>query len=97
MRCYTCPPRIWPASRSDGTGDWDPFGTERLGGKGARQALGIRNPRPPLSEASCWTIEEVAYYLGHITKKGVPAIQTTARYTQVSREESEDKLKLLRS
>ena len=26
------------------------------------------------------------YYLGHVTKKGTPAIQTTARYTQVSRE-----------
>ena len=44
-----------------------------------------------------WSIEEVAYYLGHITKKGAPAIQTTARYTQVSREEIKDKLKLLRS
>jgi site-specific recombinase XerD len=44
-----------------------------------------------------WSIEEVAYYLGHVTKKGAPAIQTTARYTQVSREEIKDKLKLLRS
>ncbi len=44
-----------------------------------------------------WSIEEVAYYLGHITKKGAPAIQTTARYTQVSREEIKEKLKLLRS
>jgi len=26
-------------------------------------------------------------YLGHITKKGTPAIQTTVRYTQVSREQ----------
>lgn len=34
-----------------------------------------------------WTIEEVAYYLGHVTKKGAPAIQTTARYTQASREQ----------
>src|SRR5438105_4989665 len=25
-----------------------------------------------------WTLEEVAYYLGHVTKKGTPAIQTTA-------------------
>jgi integrase len=34
-----------------------------------------------------WSIEEVAYYLGHVTKNGASAIQTTARYTQVSREE----------
>jgi integrase len=27
-----------------------------------------------------WTLEGVAYYLGHVTKKGTPAIQTTARY-----------------
>ena len=26
-----------------------------------------------------WTVEEVAYYLGHTTKKGTPAIQTTVR------------------
>jgi site-specific recombinase XerD len=43
-----------------------------------------------------WTIEEVAYYLGHTTKKGTPAIQTTARYTQVSREELKEKLKAVR-
>jgi len=43
-------------------------------------------------EAS-WTLEEVAYYLGHVTKKGTPAIQTTARYTQVSRKQVKAKLK----
>lgn len=42
---------------------------------------------------AAWTVEEVAYYLGHTTKKGTPAIQTTVRYTQVSREEVKDKLK----
>jgi integrase len=42
-----------------------------------------------------WTLEEIAYYLGHVTKKGTPAIQTTARYTQVSREKVKEKLKLL--
>ncbi len=26
-----------------------------------------------------WPLEEVAYYLGHVTKKGTPAIQTTTR------------------
>jgi site-specific recombinase XerD len=43
-----------------------------------------------------WTLEEVAYYLGHVTKRGAPAIQTTARYTQVSREAVRDKLPRLR-
>lgn len=40
-----------------------------------------------------WSLEEVAYYLGHITKAGTPAIQTTVRYTQVSREQVKGKLK----
>lgn len=40
-----------------------------------------------------WHLEEVAYYLGHTTNKGTPAIQTTARYTQVSRELLKEKLK----
>ncbi len=31
-----------------------------------------------------WTLDEVAYYLGHIIKKGTPAIQTTVWYTQSS-------------
>lgn len=48
------------------------------------------------ARASGWTVEEVAYYLGHTTKKGTPAIQTTVRYTQVSREEVKDKLRDLR-
>ncbi|MFT3657294.1 MULTISPECIES: tyrosine-type recombinase/integrase [Bacillus] len=43
-----------------------------------------------------WTLEEVAYYLGHITKRGTPAIQTTARYTQVSRKQLKDKLRLIK-
>ncbi|MGZ3600408.1 MAG: tyrosine-type recombinase/integrase [Ktedonobacterales bacterium] len=43
-----------------------------------------------------WSLEEVAYYLGHVTKRGTPAIQTTIRYTQVSREQVRDKLRLLR-
>jgi site-specific recombinase XerD len=42
-----------------------------------------------------WTLEEIAYYLGHVTNKGTPAIQTTARYVQVSREQVKEKLKLL--
>ena len=43
-----------------------------------------------------WTLEEVAYYLGHVTKKGTPAIQTTARYTQVSREQVKEKLRYMK-
>jgi len=43
-----------------------------------------------------WSLEEVAYYLGHVTKKGTPAIQTTARYTQVSREQVRAKLAWIR-
>ncbi|MFD1362806.1 tyrosine-type recombinase/integrase [Lentibacillus salinarum] len=43
-----------------------------------------------------WTMEEIAYYLGHITKKGTPAIETTARYTQVSRKQIKEKLNLIK-
>ncbi len=46
---------------------------------------------------SGWHLEEIAYYLGHTSKRGTPAIQTTARYTQVSREHVKEKLKALRS
>jgi len=35
-------------------------------------------------EAS-WSLEEVASYLGQVTKQGVPALHTTVDYTQVSR------------
>ena len=42
-----------------------------------------------------WTLEEIAYYLGHITKRGTPAVQTTVRYTQASREQIKTKLKQL--
>jgi len=45
------------------------------------------------ARAAGWTLEEVAYYLGHVTKKGTSAIQTTARYTQVSRAQVKEKLK----
>jgi site-specific recombinase XerD len=43
-----------------------------------------------------WSLEEIAYYLGHVTMKGTPAIQTTVRYTQVSRAHVKEKLKLLK-
>ena len=35
------------------------------------------------ARAARWSLEEVAYYLGHITHDGTPAIQTTVRYIQV--------------
>ncbi len=41
------------------------------------------------------TLEEMALYLGHTTKRGTPAVQTTVRYTQASREQIEAKLKLV--
>ena len=43
-----------------------------------------------------WTLEEIAYYLGHITQSGTPSIQTTVRYTQVSRSQVREKLRLLK-
>lgn len=48
------------------------------------------------ARAAGWQLEELAYYLGHVTARGTPAIGTTARYTQVSREQVRAKLKLLR-
>lgn len=32
-----------------------------------------------------WSLEELAYYLGQITTKGLPATQTAIRYTQITR------------
>ena len=39
-----------------------------------------------------WSLEEVAYYLGQVTEKGVPAIQTTVYSAQVGREQVAQKL-----
>jgi site-specific recombinase XerD len=39
-----------------------------------------------------FTLEEVAAYLGHVTRKGTPAVATTARYTQPNREQMKHKL-----
>ncbi len=44
-----------------------------------------------------WSLEELAYYLGQITTKGLPATQTAMRYTQITRAHLKDKLKLLKS
>lgn len=55
----------------------------------------LRHDLAHRARAAGWSLEEVAYYLGHITKRGTPAIQTTARYTQVSREGVKEKLRLI--
>lgn len=47
------------------------------------------------ARAAGWSLEEIAYYLGHVTARGTPAIQTTVRYTQVSRDQVKSKLRLL--
>lgn len=43
-----------------------------------------------------WTLEETAYYVGHITLRGMPAVQTTIRYTQMTRAQVKEKLKVLK-
>lgn len=43
-----------------------------------------------------WTLEEIAYYLGHITLRGTPAVQTTIRYMQMTRAQVKEKLKVLK-
>jgi site-specific recombinase XerD len=47
------------------------------------------------ARAAGWSLEELAYYLGHVTASGAPAIQTTIRYTQVSRDQVKPKLRAL--
>ena len=42
-------------------------------------------------EAS-WSLEEVAFYLGNITREGLPAIQSVVPTVQVSREQLKHKL-----
>ncbi len=44
-----------------------------------------------------WSLEELAYYLGQITTKGLPVTQTALRYTQITRAHLKEKLKLLKS
>jgi site-specific recombinase XerD len=43
-----------------------------------------------------WTLEEIAYYLGHVTLRGTPAVQTMVRYTQATRAQVKEKLKALK-
>lgn len=42
--------------------------------------------------ASGFTLEEVAVSLGHVTRRGTPAVTSTARYTQTNREQMRQKL-----
>ncbi len=42
-----------------------------------------------------WALEEIAVYRGHVTQKGTPAVTTTARYTQPSREQLKERLQHL--
>lgn len=43
-----------------------------------------------------WPLEYLSVYLGHITKRGLPAIETKVRYTQPSLEGIREKLKDIR-
>jgi integrase len=45
------------------------------------------------ARAAGWELEEIAVYLGHQTRDGLPAIATTARYTLPSRRQLKKKLK----
>lgn len=44
-----------------------------------------------------FSLEEAAYYLGHVNADGTPSIQTTVRYTQVGREQVKAKLRQIRT
>ena len=48
------------------------------------------------ARAAGWTLEEIAVYMGHQTKDGAPAIQTTARYSLPSRQQLQAKLQNIR-
>ncbi len=43
-----------------------------------------------------WTLEEIAYYVGNVTNVGTLAVQTPVRYTQVTRAQVKEKLKVLK-
>jgi hypothetical protein len=56
----------------------------------------LRNDFVHRAFSAGWTLEEIAYYLGHITLRGTPAAQTTVRYTQTTRAQIKEKLKALK-
>lgn len=43
-----------------------------------------------------WALEEIAYYLGLVTMNGLPAVQTSMRYSQATRAQVKEKLKTLK-
>jgi len=43
-----------------------------------------------------WTLEEIAYYVGNVTNSGTLVVQTPVRYTQVTRAQVREKLKVLK-
>lgn len=47
------------------------------------------------ARAAGWGLEEIAVYLGHQTRDGLPAIATTVRYTLPSRQQLKKKLQQL--
>ncbi len=47
------------------------------------------------ARAAGWGLEEIAVYLGHQTRDGLPAITTTARYTLPSRQQLKQRLQHL--
>jgi integrase len=44
------------------------------------------------ARAAGWSLEEIAVYVGHQTKDGVPAITTTVRYTLPSRKALKERI-----
>jgi site-specific recombinase XerD len=48
------------------------------------------------ARASGWPLEDIAVYLGHQTREGVPAIRTTVRYTLPSRQQLKERLQDLK-
>ncbi len=47
------------------------------------------------ARAAGWGLEEIAVYLGHQTRDGLPAIATTVRYTLPSRQQLKQRLQQL--
>jgi uncharacterized protein (DUF433 family) len=58
--------------------------------------MSLRHDFAHCAREAGWTLEELAYDLGPLTKKDTSAIQATARSTQVSRAQVREKLQALR-
>ena len=99
-------PFVFTSQRSDrlteaGIHHWF-RGLKRLARKGEWELIedisyhDLRHDFAHRAREAGWSLEELAFYLGHVTKRGTPAVQTTVRYTQASREQIKEKLRLLR-